>query len=330
MARTADPVLIRPLEEADRGEVLDLIARGLRPVGVAYTHEFLNWKHVANPFGVSWGLGAVVGGKLVGLRLFLRWRWKARDREVLAARAVDTVTDPAYRRHRLFTRLTLEGLEVLQKDGVTLVFNTPNRASRPGYLKMGWEVVCRVPLWVRPVLPRRHGDQEALFAQAGTAPASLEGNSPPPPAATDHPWCWSRAPVPHYLAWRYARCPALNYRVFWAQVSSSPAAVVARFRPGPPPAVVVTELLAAPTRDGRRAAGRALGEVLGTASRLGIPLVVAVAQTGTVAARVLARKAFLPVPGLGPVFTVRPLREVTPDPRSWRSWAPSAGDLELF
>lgn len=330
MVTAAEPILIRPLTPGDDAPVLDLIARGLQPPGVPYTPAFWGWKHRDNPFGPSWGLVAEAGERVVGLRLFLKWRWRTAEGEVLAARAVDTVTDPAYRRHRLFTRLTLEGLELLRKDGVAFVFNTPNRASRPGYLKMGWEVVCRVPLWVRPVLPRSHGDPETLFAQAGAAPTSLEGKSPLPPAATDHPRCWSRAPVPHYLAWRYARCPALAYRVFWARGDSCPAAVVARLRPGRPPAVVVTELLAELTRDGRRGAGRALGEVLGTASRLGIPLVVAVAQTGTLAARVLARKAFLPVPGLGPVFTVRPLLQVTPDPRRWRSWAPSAGDLELF
>ena len=30
------------------------------------------------------------------------------------------------------------------------MFNTPNDQSRPGYLKMGWQVVGRVPIGVRP------------------------------------------------------------------------------------------------------------------------------------------------------------------------------------
>ncbi len=36
-----------------------------------------------------------------------------------------------------------------QHDGVDVVFNTPNDQSRPGYLKMGWSEVGRVPVAVR-------------------------------------------------------------------------------------------------------------------------------------------------------------------------------------
>ena len=38
-------------------------------------------------------------------------------------------------------------------EGVDFVFNTPNDKSRPGYLKMGWEEVGRVPITVRPRSP---------------------------------------------------------------------------------------------------------------------------------------------------------------------------------
>src|SRR5207245_291635 len=41
-------------------------------------------------------------------------------------------------------------LDELATDGVELVFNTPNRQSLPGYLKMGWREVGRLPAAVRP------------------------------------------------------------------------------------------------------------------------------------------------------------------------------------
>ncbi|MEZ5312094.1 MAG: hypothetical protein R2735_16185, partial [Microthrixaceae bacterium] len=34
-------------------------------------------------------------------------------------------------------------------DGLDVVFNTPNEQSRPGYLKMGWQTVGRVPVGVQ-------------------------------------------------------------------------------------------------------------------------------------------------------------------------------------
>ena len=67
-----------------------------------------------------------------------------------AVRAVDTATDPEFQGRGIFTRLTLEALDELAADGVDFVFNTPNARSRPGYLKMGWQVVGRLAAAVRP------------------------------------------------------------------------------------------------------------------------------------------------------------------------------------
>ena len=41
-------------------------------------------------------------------------------------------------------------VEALTAEGVQFVFNTPNEQSRPGYLKMGWRVVGRPAVAVRP------------------------------------------------------------------------------------------------------------------------------------------------------------------------------------
>ena len=67
-----------------------------------------------------------------------------------AVRAVDTATDPDYQGRGLFTRLTLQAIDELRAEGVDFVFNTPNDQSRPGYLKMGWQVVGTLPTHVRP------------------------------------------------------------------------------------------------------------------------------------------------------------------------------------
>ena len=62
---------------------------------------------------------------------------------------MDTATHPDFQGKGIFTTLTLGAIPDLRDDGVDLVFNTPNDKSRPGYLKMGWSEVGRVPVGIR-------------------------------------------------------------------------------------------------------------------------------------------------------------------------------------
>jgi GNAT superfamily N-acetyltransferase len=80
----------------------------------------------------------------------MRWEFLDGDRVVRAVRAVDTATHPDYQGRGIFTRLTLHALDELATEGIEFVFNTPNDQSRPGYLKMGWQVVGQLPTAVRP------------------------------------------------------------------------------------------------------------------------------------------------------------------------------------
>ena len=116
--------------------------------------EFFRWKHLENPFGRSFMLVAEADGRIVGLRAFMRWEFVAGDRRFRAVRAVDTATHPDHQGKGIFSRLTLEALDAL-RDQADFVFNTPNEKSLPGYLKMGWQVVGRVPIRIRVRRPIR-------------------------------------------------------------------------------------------------------------------------------------------------------------------------------
>ena len=48
--------------------------------------------------------------------------------------------------------MNLQALDEIQKEGKTFVFNTPNNNSRPGYLKMGWQIIDAIELAVVPTL----------------------------------------------------------------------------------------------------------------------------------------------------------------------------------
>ena len=204
--------------------------------------EFFRWKHFDNPFGPSFMLLAEADGRVIGLRAFMRWRFTVAGRQLTAVRAVDTATHPDYQGMGVFSRLTRAALDAL--DGqVDLVFNTPNDASRPGYLKLGWREVGRVPVAVRVRRPVRFGLRAAPPRRppaghaAGRRPTRLLG-------------CWSaadqverllargasrpagRLSTPRdlgYLRWRYGAAPLLGYAGVVEEQAGQPA------RAGPVP-----------------------------------------------------------------------------------------------
>jgi len=136
------------------------------------TEEFWRWKHEANPFGRSYGLYTRAEGsnEIVGLRSLRRFVGPQGE-EVLAARAVDTATHPGFQRRGIFSRLTMEAIQDLRSRGVHLIFNTPNAQSLEGYLKLGWRVVEKWPLYIKPLRPVRM--LASVLQRNGTA-----GNGP--------------------------------------------------------------------------------------------------------------------------------------------------------
>ena len=147
----ARDLVIRPAEPGDDALALPMLRAALGKADDPHYEAFLRWKHKDNAFGVSPAWVALHDGVVVGYRTFLRWEFVRSDGSVMrAVRAVDTATDPAYRGLGIFRSLTLQGVAELTLAGESIVFNTPNDQSRPGYLKMGWSVARRLPVGVMP------------------------------------------------------------------------------------------------------------------------------------------------------------------------------------
>lgn len=123
--------------DEDLEQIIPLIQKNLDST---YTSNFFRWKHLENPFGKSYGLLALDGEKIIGLRMFMFWVFNTQKGKVKAIRPVDTVTAENYRGQGIFKKLTLEGLQNIF-DEYEIIFNTPNKNSLPGYLKMGWSKI---------------------------------------------------------------------------------------------------------------------------------------------------------------------------------------------
>ena len=230
----------------------------------------------------------------------------------------------------VFSRLTRAALEALAGQ-VDLVFNTPNDASRPGYLKLGWREVGRVPVALRVRRPVR-------FPPGGRRPA---GQLPAPPVGADPAArCWSAGtrspallaqPPPGRLSTPGTRVPALALRCGAAarlrrggRGAGRPLRGLALFRVRPRGALWETTVAEVLVRDGdRRTARRLLARVAGAAP-------VDHLTSGPRPDRWPAARGLPARPG-GISFVVKPLRDgLDPDPSGLGAWALSLGDLEVF
>jgi GNAT superfamily N-acetyltransferase len=329
--------MIREYQPEDEARVLQLLDRSLGggPAGKR-SAEFFRWKHAANPFGASFMILAEADGRIVGLRAFMRWRFVANSREITAVRAVDTATDPDFQGLGIFTRLTLRALEELQTEGV-LVFNTPNDKSLPGYLKMGWTPVGKVPVRLRLRRPLRFLRGFRHLREQGEA----RGAGPPVEAPTASQALrdaegasflevlhgdGSRLATPRtaaYLRWRYGDAPRLDYR---AVLEQGRGMAIFRVHPrGRSWEAAVAEVLVQP---GDVSAARRLLSRVARAAR--VDHLTCSFPADWAAGRAAPWAGFVQAPG-GPVFVTNPLADgLEPDPRRLESWALSLGDLEVF
>ncbi|HMQ64819.1 MAG TPA: GNAT family N-acetyltransferase [Arachnia sp.] len=315
---------IRRAERADDAGVVALLRVSLNKDDDPDYEAFLDWKHRRNAFGESPAWVALDGDRVVGYRTLMRWRFVGDDgRRVTAVRAVDTATHPDYQGRGIFRRLTLRGVADLTLAGDGIVFNTPNDQSRPGYLKMGWGLVGRLPVGVLP-----HGPRAMARMVASRVPAALwsdptavglPAEALADPAVVDA--LLAHAPdkgfrtdrTPEYLAWRTAFAP-LRYRLLLAS-DRDPAegGIVFRLRRrGSTVEAAVIEQLVPNRRTGARLVARMLRET-GADYAIGL-------RSGPSA-------GLLPLPGQGPLLTTRPLASAPPPPGAWRL---TLGDVELF
>jgi GNAT superfamily N-acetyltransferase len=338
---------VRPAGRDDVPRILELVRLSLGEGLIPRDRAYWEWKHNRNPFGESPILLAEAGGELVGLRVFMRWHWRSGGRTIPAVRAVDTATHPRWQGRGIFRKLTLELVRRMEREGVEFVFNTPNRQSRPGYLKMGWSAVGRTDLWIRPLRPlrilralatRRAGmpprpvpAREFPLAQALCARAELAELLHEVASGADRDARLATPRTTDYLRWRYVAIPGFRYHALFEFDGSDGAAVVFRYKEqGSLLELRICELIVGRGTRSRRMA-RALVERVCKEGRADYVSVMAAASTPE--RRVVLRSGFLPAFRLGPILTVRPLQtggNLVVDPRRRASWRLSIGDLELF
>lgn len=289
------------------------------------------WKHGENPFGGAPVWIALDGGRVVAVRPFLAWEFEQEGRIIRAARAVDTATHHDYRGRGLFRTLTEHALDDLEAGGVAFVFNTPNDLSRPGYLKMGWQLVGRVPVHARFRSPT------SLFrATHARVPAGLESahsNSRvgisasdvfQDPTAIERLLTGDRASlslfthrtVP-FLSWRYGSGP-IGYRAMVSERGIDDGVLFFRHRQRGAAVEASVCDIAVPGGDRRLTAA-----LLRQLARSGLAdYAVRLGSDGR------GRHGYLRLPCQGPTLVWRPICQA--EMPTLAAWRLCLGDIELF
>jgi GNAT superfamily N-acetyltransferase len=326
---------IRRITPADTDQILELLTLTLKGShGIPRTREFWEWKHLKNPFGQSFAIAAEHNGKLIGLRMFMKWNWNRGGQTIPAVRAVDTVTHPDWQGKGIFSQLTTTLLEEVRETGISFVFNTPNSSSKPAYLKLGWQPVVALPMRIRILRPFQ-------MIMNGFFNQSMENEGPENTAldllsqisVESCLYGISRETRSHtertqkYLIWRYGEIPGFQYLAKYKTKQNAEALLIYRNRIRKRwRELSISELLMTEGNEGRKLAKQLLEEALRNSHA---HYAVALAADDTDEKSVLKQSWFFPVRRIGPTLTIRKLDDRVPE-HDWSTWRCSVGDFEVF
>lgn len=209
-------ILIRQATEKDIPAIIELLKLSLGETSSKKTIAYWEWKHLQNPFGASPVLIAEFSGQLVGVRAMMQWKWQTQHQSFNSLRAVDTATHPEYQGKGIFKNLTLAFIENAQRQQFSFIFNTPNKQSLPGYLKMGWMELGRVRVYLKPIFPNLYQTelyweryQEQLINWDPKNISTKEIKNLHTPKSLD------------YLIWRYRQCPIKEYGLIVGELQTN-------------------------------------------------------------------------------------------------------------
>ncbi|MBT1709597.1 GNAT family N-acetyltransferase [Fulvivirgaceae bacterium PWU5] len=329
-------MIIREATEGDIPSIVALLKISLGESLMPKSEAYWRWKHQDNPFGASLVMLSCEGDTLVGLRAFMRWQWKADGQLLDAVRPVDTATHPQYQRRGIFSKLTQAALEQSRQRGYHFVYNTPNKSSKPGYLKMGWSEAGKLPIDLRAVRPVSMACN--VLSLRRTTPVA--GNDHSLAGYLEHPGLEAllkqqdrfhpaqivTAHTPRSLAWRYRDVPVARYFACGVTRGNTlDALVFYRIKPSKAGNEFrITDVFLSDQADTKQVR-RAIAEKVAL-HRADYVTISGVHARGMVQGLLTGRGM-----KIGPTVVVRDLGgDTTARLHDFQAWAPSVGDLELF
>jgi GNAT superfamily N-acetyltransferase len=316
------------IKEARREDIEAIISLQKLSLGeglIPRSEEFWTWKHIENPFGASPVLLAWNNNQLVALRAFMTWQWKYGNNTYQALRAVDTATHPDWQGKGLFKKLTLALLDKQIILGKDFVFNTPNKQSLPGYLKMGWREFCQ------PDMNISFGSIRGFINPKSTKePIKVEWDLQNLDWDALDKWLSAQTILgvhtpknSLYLRWRYLQIPEFNYFGSFTEKNGG-ALLIGRIKmTSKIPELRITELIGSNTAY--------MKEELSKMIKYFSPAFVS-NMSGFDPKKLdfMKNNGFIKIPNLGPKVVLREINNLPSELLIKDNWTWTTGDMELF
>lgn len=145
--------IIRPYREGEQVDIVNLckLIFAEQPAD-RFSLEYWNWEFTANSSGPAKIWIADDNGKVVGHYAVVPRRVQIGNVVRLGSIVVDVMTHPDYRMQGMFAAIGREALVGAANGGIEFCYGFPVRSDvMPGHLKVGWQDIFDIPVWVRPI-----------------------------------------------------------------------------------------------------------------------------------------------------------------------------------
>jgi len=173
-----DQILYRGLIEDDSDQIITLIREVMGSQEnflIERDRKWWEWKYNSF-FGESIKIIAEYRKEVVGVRLLWPWDLMADGKVTKAFHPVDTVVKDTFRGKGIFSAMTLKGIDIARSQKAGLIYNFPNQNSLPGYLKLGWTYVGKLPWYVKILRPAYLYSKKYKNIDARSVPLELPEN----------------------------------------------------------------------------------------------------------------------------------------------------------
>lgn len=210
------------------------------------------WKYHKQPQGRPWISVAEINGEIVGQQGVIHNHLNFTGREVVVGQAGDSLVRADQRGKGMFVKLGHRNYGLARNNGVAAVFNFPNLASYPGYVRrLGWTRVCNLKYyWYRvgyrkmwgsgvdrlyklihsAFLKAKHAAMRSIYVELKELKFSRLSNLPEEFERTlketrDHEVLsiWKDMA---YLKWRYENHPSRRYAFHFLYIDEQPEALI--------------------------------------------------------------------------------------------------------
>jgi len=308
--------------EEHTSQIVELLKITLGESLTKKTIEFWNWKHNENPFGKSKIILAFDGEMLVGVRAFMCWQFSNTTETVKCVRAVDTAVHPSYQGKGIFSKLTSAALDDCKKDNIKLVFNTPNKISKIGYLKLGWIEIGKLPLRLSITITIPRVYNENLLRELLT---NYEISITKEPNLNSQTNKFSTPLSSDYINWRYKNCPIDSYY----SISQENKFIVI-FRIKKVKSFIEMRLCEVAINNKDYCIDKTVSSIK-EIIKIIRPAFVSCADNDNIPSAFFKKLYFFPKLKIGPIVTLKNVKcESFEDFKNYKIWQPSLGSLELF